>query len=83
MLSSVFCPLGNYFRLRADSWDPDGDVVASPQKDAVRVFVEIFWSNDSPGFQRAYESEYTDNQVSGNGFSGTVTANNCIGFGAA
>ena len=77
--SSAFCTPNNYFRLQADYWDPDGDIASS----TVRVFVELFWSNSTPGFQQAYESESTYNQVSGSGFSGTVTANNCIHFGSA
>jgi hypothetical protein len=49
----------------------------------VRIFVEIRFNNLTTGFPQVYESEYIYNQVSGNGFSGTVTANPCLYFGAA
>lgn len=81
-----FCPPNNYFRLRADYWDPDGDIVQWPQEDAVRVFGEFLFSNNPPGYQYAVEypqDPATIIQLSGNGFSGTVTVNDCLDFGPA
>jgi hypothetical protein len=81
-----FCLPNNYFRLRADYWDPDGDIVQWPQEDAVRVFGEFLFSNNPPGYQYAVEypqDPATIIQLSGNGFSGTVTVNDCLYFGPA
>ncbi len=82
--SSVWCLPNNYFRFQADYYDPDGDVVGTS---AVRVFVDVLYDNhveNLGGFPSdIYESEPVYNQLSGSGFSGTITANNCRYFGAA
>jgi hypothetical protein len=56
--------------------DPDGDVNSS----TVKVRVALAFSN---GGSDSYVSDPQFNSVSGDGFSGTVTASNCILFGSA
>jgi hypothetical protein len=61
---------------RVDYVDPDGDVNSS----TVKVRVSLAFSN---GGSDSYVSDPEFNSVSGDGFSGRVTASNCILFGSA
>lgn len=67
---------GSTFEYKVDYTDPDGDVTS----DGTRVFVYGLFSN-GPAF--SYESPGPFNIVSGNGFTGSVSAFNCLQFGPA
>jgi hypothetical protein len=72
------CGIANNSRIQytVDYVDPDGDVDSS----SVKVRVSLAFSD---GGSSSYVSDPQFNSVSGDGFSGSVTADNCILFGAA
>jgi hypothetical protein len=75
-LNQCGLPDSSTFRYSVDYWDPDGDITAA----ATRVFVNVQLSDGSATF---YESDSQFNTVTGDGFAGTVSADNCLSFGAA
>jgi plastocyanin len=66
----------SWYRYTVDYLDADGDVTPS----GTRVFVGLQFSN---GTTDGYESERQFNTVTGDGFSGQVHADNCLGLGTA
>ena len=62
-------------RYQADYTDPDGDIDSD-----IPVQVYLQWSN---GGTQTYISEPIYNTITGNGYSGSVSAHNCLAFGGA
>ena len=77
LLTPGVCGIPNTSRYiyKADYVDENGDVSASAE-----VKVDLVFSN---GTSDSYISAPVYNTITGDGFSGTVTADNCLAFGSA
>jgi hypothetical protein len=73
LLNQCGIPNSSSFGYIVDYSDPDGDVTDA----GTRVFIETVRSD---GFRNSYESDSQWNNVTGNGFTGTVRADNCLKF---
>ena len=69
-------PNTSWYRYTVTYEDQDGDVTW-PE---TRVFVDLAFSN---GYTDSYESASQYNSVLGDGFTGTILADNCLAFGSS